>query len=167
MGSDKYNSSGILVHKLFQFMLPVWGSIDLIRSGFRNSNISIHAPRMGSDPRKGIQWINPTKFQFTLPAWGATFTSRPLSARGRFFNSRSPWGNDFRYPLRPLLYWVFNSRYSSEERPDATGGVINIITFQFTLSVWGAILICLYFVLIKCIFNSRSLLGEWQICDVV
>lgn len=98
---------------------------------------SIHAPRMRSDSARKVDMFS-----------------------YKFFIHASRVGNDFRYPLRPLLYWVFNSRSSSEERPDATGGVINIITFQFTLSVWGVILICLYFVLIKCIFNSRPPHGE-------
>lgn len=75
---------------------------------------SIHAPRVRSDAAF-LKWCMAClRFQFSLPAWeaivlacllvvllvisilvsawGATFVSRPSSARGRFFNSRSPWG---------------------------------------------------------------------------
>lgn len=54
------------------------------------------------------------------------------------FNSRSPHGERLYQYVLVKLHFIF----------------------QFTLSVWGAILICLYFVLIKCIFNSRSPHGE-------
>ncbi len=34
--------------------------------------ISIHAPRVGSDPKKGIRTMFRLIFQSTLPVWGAT-----------------------------------------------------------------------------------------------
>ena len=36
-------------------------------------NISIHAPRMGSDPLVNVKNLLFHRFQSTLPAWGATF----------------------------------------------------------------------------------------------
>ena len=36
-------------HILFQSTLPVWGATDMLSIGLLNRNISIHAPRVGSD----------------------------------------------------------------------------------------------------------------------
>ena len=79
----------------FQSTLPAWGATRLWLWGMHNANISIHAPRMGSDGNSGnlrrqVSNFNPRsphgerlrhaereshrlrKFQSTLPAWGAT-----------------------------------------------------------------------------------------------
>ena len=41
--------------------------------------ISIHAPRTGSDGKRGAQALSPAPFQSTLPARGATYLSMRLS----------------------------------------------------------------------------------------
>ena len=62
-----------LTAMLFQSTLPAWGAtvICSYREG-GEKNISIHAPRMGSDKRLEIDLANDYIFQSTLPAWGAT-----------------------------------------------------------------------------------------------
>ena len=50
---------------------------------YRHQKISIHAPRVGSDPERVMALIIKQKFQSTLPVWGATahpFT--PVNRRG-------------------------------------------------------------------------------------
>ena len=49
-------------------------------AGF-TSDISIHAPRMGSDAFEHIPAGSAAKFQSTLPGWGATRTSGPSAGR--------------------------------------------------------------------------------------
>ncbi len=93
---------------------PAWGAIFEAINQDIPIYFSIHAPRVRSDATF-LKWCMAClRFQFSLPAWeaivlagllvvllvisilasawGATFASRPSSARGRFFNSRSPWG---------------------------------------------------------------------------
>ena len=82
--------------KIFQSTLPVWGATSaaacpadkdknfnprspcgerrIISSGFMECiEISIHAPRVGSDRCQYVNVHNFYKFQSTLPVWGATF----------------------------------------------------------------------------------------------
>ena len=98
----------------FQSTLPTWGATDIGKRADTVRNISIHAPRMGSDQCRNA-WhrlqdhFNPRSphgerlyvrrfrcrssiFQSTLPAWGATAA---LGAVGGFlaFQSTLPaWG---------------------------------------------------------------------------
>ena len=99
--------------------------------------ISIHAPRMGSDHRINRQHRPSTRFQSTLPAWGATrsngrvkafpvisihaprmgsdFFSRQALAAARFQSTLPAWGATSDYPERS---------HRNE--------------FQSTLPAWGA-----------------------------
>ena len=56
----------------FQSTPPAWGATESFTNFRRKSIISIHAPRMGSDPDKEQKTIHYAKFQSTPPAWGAT-----------------------------------------------------------------------------------------------
>ncbi len=59
--------------------------------------ISIHAPRMGSDPPLKERMISKTLFQSTLPAWGATILFI-MSPSILVFQSTLPaWGATFKY----------------------------------------------------------------------
>ena len=91
---------------VFQSTLPARGATAPAGTGARNSRISIHAPRTGSDPgrtapTKMQSHFNPRsphgerpkggegrgkacKFQSTLPARGATRLTRAGSGTGRF-----------------------------------------------------------------------------------
>ena len=80
------------------------------------TNISIHAPRMGSDGIPLDANRISSRFQSTLPGWGATSSWSPASTRVRHFNPRSPDGE------RPMIYFSFSS----------------VALFQSTLPGWGA-----------------------------
>ena len=59
-----------------------------------------------------------------------------------------------------MISLYFNSHFPRGERPDAIGGVINIITFQFTLPAWGAIVLAGFFV----VFLVISILAlAWRV----
>ena len=78
--------------------------------------ISIHAPRMESDFVVYDCQTGFTKFQSTLPAWGATRPCQGASGIYRNFNPRSPHG----------------------ERPNSFNHLIINRLFQSTLPAWGA-----------------------------
>ncbi len=102
------------ITSIFQSTLPVWGATwgRCVRQPY--SPISIHAPRVGSDPTEGAASAEPVnfnprspcgerhldsglfqggfQFQSTLPVWGATQASQPRPWRHRYFNPRSPCG---------------------------------------------------------------------------
>ncbi len=56
----------------FQSTLPAWGATTVKLSTLYGVEISIHAPRMGSDCFSLITAPQHQRFQSTLPAWGAT-----------------------------------------------------------------------------------------------
>ena len=124
-------------HVIFQSTLPAWGATSAFHLNITIDDISIHAPRMGSDSKTSITeaniiYFNPRSphgerlpvnvifpptlvFQSTLPAWGATLR---ILANRRFliFQSTLPaWG---------ATRW---RRLSGETTP-----------FQSTLPAWGA-----------------------------
>ena len=138
MGSD-YTSDQIVHCKfLFQSTLPGWGATERARPTCRVSLISIHAPRMGSDVARHVHRgtgrnFNPrspdgerrcptrspwywTKFQSTLPGWGATGASGKLQEAMFKFQSTLPgWG-----------------------ATEATMYPLDSTAFQSTLPGWGA-----------------------------
>ena len=96
----------------FQFTRPAWGATlparGLPRSGGFNSRaprgarrvlpvcapplpVSIHAPRVGRDCRRRRAWRS-RRFQFTRPAWGATWLAAAAGAAALFQFTRPAWG---------------------------------------------------------------------------
>ena len=57
---------------LFQSTLPVWGATEIVPHLVPDFIISIHAPRVGSDPEEMGRMMLEWEFQSTLPVWGAT-----------------------------------------------------------------------------------------------
>ena len=159
--------------------LAIWSRIDC------NTDISIHAPRMGSDQRR-IQRLTPAEpisihaprmgsdeasaetcawykpFQSTLPGWGATIcSSQPLISLNDF-NPRSPDGE-----RPPLRHAGTNVRGISIHAP-RMGSDLDVCTtylhrykFQSTLPGWGAT-IANDFPTLETNFNPRSPDGERQ-----
>ena len=74
----------------FQSTLPVRGATYDRPFWLTDEQISIHAPREGSDfwARRWTPFFRP--FQSTLPVRGATFGVWPSSPAGPYFNPRSP-----------------------------------------------------------------------------
>ena len=64
-------------NKKFQSTLPVWGATPRPPHLRQSVQISIHAPRVGSDGDFcSCGWVR-DKFQSTLPVWGATVQKKP------------------------------------------------------------------------------------------
>ena len=123
-------------------------------------DISIHAPRVGSDPSQisasylvyGFQstlpvWgatrlagcsMPPAEFQSTLPVWGATFGLMSSGTSGFNFNPRSPCGERRTTGICGTCIFYFNPRSPCGERQDPTKQNIWRKLFQSTLPVWGA-----------------------------
>ena len=91
-GSDRTGGGLPCSSRRFQSTLPVRGATSLHRQHYRLVQISIHAPRAGSDHRQARpasrQWI----FQSTLPVRGATLPRLYGGRRDFYFNPRSPCG---------------------------------------------------------------------------
>ena len=71
-GERRWSGEALSRVAAFQSTLPVWGATRLMCFSRLTSEISIHAPRVGSDPID--RYTNPEahEFQSTLPVWGAT-----------------------------------------------------------------------------------------------
>ena len=71
MGSDLDMNNGPTIFWLFQSTLPGWGATRLadITGGVRQ--ISIHAPRMGSDEREEFIWVVTVGISIHAPRMGS------------------------------------------------------------------------------------------------
>ena len=145
----------------FQSTLPVWGATTCTVQGREQTDISIHAPRVGSDgpsaeercagrdfnprspcgerPGRKTSWRTSTVFQSTLPVWGATGTPRISSpVPGRFQSTLPVWGATLHLIMVLLLFVYFNPRSPCGERPRPCWTSGSWTIFQSTLPVWGA-----------------------------
>ena len=139
VGSDAATAAFTSWTLLFQSTLPVWGATSTAcpaecqqkdfnpRSpcgerpgwpplGFWMSQISIHAPRVGSDRPQPWPTFGVTIFQSTLPVWGAT----PADVI-----------NTVRYAISIHAPRVGSDGLSSRRE-------FQVLLFQSTLPVWGA-----------------------------
>ena len=106
----------------------------------KNIDISIHAPRVGSDRYQELRLLELAGFQSTLPVWGATRRILRISADGAgYFNPRSPCGERRNPRPSSWRHYRFQSTLpvwgatASESPKPATKDL-----FQSTLPVWGA-----------------------------
>jgi len=74
------------------------------------SYVSIHAPRVGRDSKRGIRLSRCSWFQFTRPAWGATFGLPVQSTCAQFQFTRPAWGATQFGPRIDRYVTSFNSR---------------------------------------------------------
>ena len=125
---------------IFQSTLPAWGATSAWKQQIADIEISIHAPRVGSDGRHGT-----------------------ASPPDRHFNPRSPRGERRRRQLAPIgkheisihaprvgsdlppmqqtdRQGHFNPRSPRGERLDLKRGYLASFLFQSTLPAWGATL---------------------------
>ena len=80
------------------------------------ADISIHAPRMGSDAFRSGATSTAARFQSTLPGWGATPPTRAPSSPYNF-NPRSPDGERQGGEFLGYAGINFNPRSPDGERP--------------------------------------------------
>ena len=91
-GERQYVLHGSTYFNQFQSTLPVGGATRPAPGQGHHADISIHAPRGGSDGNflYGVARIQ--QFQSTLPVGGATSHPQRMENRPFDFNPRSPWG---------------------------------------------------------------------------
>ena len=93
---------------IFQSTLPVGGAT--LCAGFTvlDSQISIHAPRGGSDLAQSGLVRSPCDFNPRSP-WGERPFASAMALRYSYFNPRSPWGERRICTARPLICESFQS----------------------------------------------------------
>ena len=160
MGGATYYNGVPIAATLFQSTLPVGGATTKGKKQEKGKDISIHAPRGGSDPSSlgtpsGPFYFNPRSpwgerrewdakgrkewlFQSTLPVGGAT--APPLSPGCMYhnFNPRSPWGEQQSVNLPATNFRDFNPRSPWGEQRNLLNGIDDSGLFQSTLPVGGA-----------------------------
>ena len=100
--------------------------------------VSIHAPRVGSDPNLRFDKSRQVLFHSTLPVWGATSSFAVMPKLPGSFTPRSPCGERL-HPSRIMpLSICFNPRSPCGERQHVLGPMSIPLMFQSTLPVWGA-----------------------------
>ena len=109
-------------------------------SGVPVFSISIHAPRMGSDPVKSRSQQNLEAFQSTLPGWGATLRGVVPYLTCYTFQSTLPgWGATLRGVVPYLTCYTFQSTLPGWGATiESTGNATDVMIFQSTLPGWGA-----------------------------
>ena len=144
----------------FQSTLPVGGATFAGGAAIALRDISIHAPRVGSDPghdsrpvyifcfnprspcgeRLSIPiwflWMIP--FQSTLPVWGATTPSSVQTVNIVGFNPRSPCGERLKIKVRRITRTAFQSTLPVWGATYIGMTRVHLDWFQSTLPVWGA-----------------------------
>ena len=101
-------------------------------------DISIHAPRTGSDRFTSSARITVCRFQSTLPARGATVSSCALRQSASHFNPRSPHGERPSAPIRTARPARFQSTLPARGATTANWRSSMKSTFQSTLPARGA-----------------------------
>ena len=100
---------------LFQSTLPGWGATDRGQAGDDRNGISIHAPRMGSDPRAHVQRVR-SAISIHAPRMGSDWRCRAGSCPTSYFNPRSPDGERRRHMAANQQSLYFNPRSPDGER---------------------------------------------------
>ena len=172
---------------VFQSTLPAWGATSQHASFYETCLISIHAPRVGSDPR-AENLVPRAVFQSTLPAWGATMDVR-FNRLDRIFQSTLPaWGATNRYKAvyRDFMISIHAPRVGSDHyhrrgradreisihapRVGSDSGASRMspvsFVFQSTLPAWGATRSRIR-ALASSNFNPRSPRGERRSTSVI
>ncbi len=182
-GATFYKGTVTFSPTTFQSTLPAWGATAAARPFTQTANVSIHAPRVGSDelfstyftardcfnprsPRgerqqKAAEADPRKRFQSTLPAWGATANCRWSMTTLRSFNPRSPRGERRgTWRRSPRTAPCFNPRSPRGERRRLQLDRAEAARFQSTLPAWGATNARLALSTRTLRFNPRSPRGE-------
>ena len=143
----------------FQSTLPGWGATDAVRAANVLYKISIHAPRVGSDP-VGSAAFRGAEISIHAPRVGSDCTQFQghnvllISIHAPRVGSDST----VMWSIRPDTY--FNPRSPGGERPWTMTSTTWVRRFQSTLPGWGATLSSTPSVIPPSHFNPRSPGGE-------
>ena len=106
--------------------------------GKQEMEISIHAPRVGSDRSSRYQCLLPGAFQSTLPVWGATGLTPVLIYWVPISIHAPRVGSDRGHDLHKVRHRAFQSTLPVWGATLETGSSLVCDIFQSTLPVWGA-----------------------------
>ena len=116
----------------------MWGATECTAEEIAAQEISIHAPRVGSDPVAVRFPCISTLFQSTLPVWGATNLFEE-GEQAVWISIHAPRvGSDRGAALFLWCLRDFNPRSPCGERRVDISETVNGLLFQSTLPVWGA-----------------------------
>ena len=101
--------------RIFQSTLPAWGATNIIISDRDCSNISIHAPRMGSDRSAGST-LRPTLYFNPRSPHGERQAKERRYKDLPYFNPRSPHGERHYWGTKTSVTNHFNPRSPHGER---------------------------------------------------
>ena len=160
-GATSARSSFGSSQSVFQSTLPGWGATEFFDQSPVVVDISIHAPRMGSDSFTRFLLTDMMRFQSTLPGWGATLhccthacncnqfqstlpgwgaTAGSMGRKGeQIFQSTLPgWGATIRVSkgFRFFAISIHAPRMGSDMGRDSQWNPL--LEFQSTLPGWGA-----------------------------
>ena len=122
---------------LFQSTLPGWGATDRGQAGDDRNGISIHAPRMGSDPRAHVQRVR-SAISIRAPRMGSDAVIWRL-INNLYISIHAPrMGSDLALGSPNTGVTYFNPRSPDGERPGLVDVLVPIVQFQSTLPGWGA-----------------------------
>ena len=145
----------------FQSTLPVWGATAATFPVHSAANVSIHAPRVGSDVPSPVRVISIYCFNPRSPCG-----ERPTTIRSapflRSFNPRSPCGERPLKDIPLVAVYTFQSTLPVWGATSAGCAQLSGNRFQSTLPVWGATLCKKLSAGSTRRFNPRSPCGERQ-----
>ena len=116
-GATSARVTGLPLVADFNPRSPHGERLELAKAQIATEEISIHAPRTGSDEVTAWQMQEFTSFQSTLPARGATFAQRLHGGLGDF-NPRSPHGE------RPQCACVIGGWFAFQSTLPARGATV-------------------------------------------
>ena len=146
---------------IFQPTLPVWGATMIVPSTIAALTISIHAPRVGSDAQKYEVRQN-SAISIHAPRVGSDVPLTTPSAYSTKFQSTLPvWGATLRFALQPV-HGVDISIHAPRVGSDQGWCECEAkqLAFQSTLPVWGATVLSNGVTFEQDNFNPRSPCGE-------
>ena len=161
MGSNELLRGLEAAEKQFQSTLPVWGATLVVSGVLLDADISIHAPRVGSD---GTEYENFTYyfcisihaprvgsdagengiaclrggFQSTLPVWGATHGHWGSAGSSEISIHAPRVGSDLLGAVMHIVDKIFQSTLPVWGATFRDGFTVADCKFQSTLPVWGA-----------------------------
>ena len=115
---------------LFQSTLPVWGATSRQMHRTQHCLISIHAPRVGSDPDRQERDRAQRRISIHAPRVGSDTLPPRSYARWGYFNPRSPCGERLFHSSCIFVPSYFNPRSPCGERPVIPGIMNELYNFN-------------------------------------
>ena len=159
VGSDLLLPVAVILATAFQSTLPVWGATRLPRRTTKLSGFQSTLPVWGATMTReeAIKWL---EISIHAPRVGSDYDAGRSDQVVGNFNPRSPCGERRADSQRSKNSENFNPRSPCGERPGPCGPGTSTKSFQSTLPVWGATSCASLPMANAFYFNPRSPCGE-------